>query len=225
MGFKVMGWDASGSVVTVGLIEDGRPLGHIAVRGSRLAGSHLVKWIDDLTEVLGRPDGIAVGIGPGSFTGVRIAVTAAKALAFGWNVPVKGVSSLAAWALALPVGSRVVVTSERRGPAFYLGYYLVEKDGVEAIVPDAAVSGPLPDAFPLSDEVVVVGPAAGDPDMLRMIGPRARSSYEDISGVNVALLGWPGLQWGTSDDAVLLAPSYLRPAAVSRPNEVNHGDS
>lgn len=42
--------------------------------------------------------GIAVGIGPGSYTGVRIAVTAAKTLAWAWKVPVVGVSTLQALA-------------------------------------------------------------------------------------------------------------------------------
>jgi tRNA threonylcarbamoyladenosine biosynthesis protein TsaB len=38
--------------------------------------------------------GISVGVGPGSYTGTRIAVTAAKTLAWAWNVPVVGISSL-----------------------------------------------------------------------------------------------------------------------------------
>ncbi len=217
MGFKVMGWDASGPMVTVGYIEDGVRVGEISVHGARLAGSHLVEWIGQQADLLGRPDGLAVGIGPGSFTGVRIALTAAKALAFGWKIPLKGVSSLAAWAASVPGGQRVVVTSERRGPAFYLGYYWVKEGVVQPLMEDVAVSGELPMPFPVVDDVVVVGPAAQDPGFLARIGPQAHPGWHQLSGVAVAQLGWPALQWGEADDLVGLAPGYLRPPAVTWP--------
>lgn len=217
MGYKVLGFDSSGGVTTAGLVEDGRLLADISFRGERIAGSHLVEWIDHIVALQGPPDGIGVGIGPGSFTGVRVSISAAKALAYAWAVPVKGVSSLAAWALALPAGSRVVVTSERRGPAFYLALYYVGADHVVPIVPDTAISGALPAPFPLADAVWVVGPAAEDPALMRAIGPQARPHDAEISGLNVARLAWPGLQWGQTDDVSLLQPSYLRPPAISRP--------
>lgn len=215
MGFKVMGWDASGPVLTIGYIDDGRMLAERSVRLPRLAGSELVDWIGELADQFGRPDGIAVGIGPGSFTGVRIAVTAAKAFAFSWGVPVKGVSSLAAWARAVPPGRRVVVTSERRGPAFYLGYYWSGFQGVEPLIPDVAVSGPLPTPFPIAEEVDVLGPLADDPEGLARIGPRAHSAPYNLSGLQVALEGWSALQWGKADVPVALAPAYLRAPAAT----------
>lgn len=215
MGFKVMGWDASGPVLTVGYIEDGLMLAEFCARQPKIAGSHLVDWIDRQVEFFGRPDGVAVGVGPGSFTGVRVAVTAAKAYAFSWGVPVKGVSSLAAWARSVPLGRRVLVTSERRGPAFYLGYYWTGNAGPEALFPDTAISGELPSIFPVADDVTVIGPLSRDPVMMARIGPRARGEAWDISGVHIALQGWPELQWGKGDDPVTLAPAYLRPPAIS----------
>lgn len=49
----------------------------------------------------GRPDRILVDCGPGSFTGVRVGLAAARALGFGWQVPVLGYSSLALVAAAV----------------------------------------------------------------------------------------------------------------------------
>jgi tRNA threonylcarbamoyladenosine biosynthesis protein TsaB len=215
MGFKVLGLDASGAMLTVGLIEDGHALALFSARLPRAAGSLLVPWISEQVRWFGKPDGLVVGVGPGSFTGVRVAISTAKALAWGWNIPVKGVSSLASWAWAAPVGSRVIVTSERRGAAFYLGDYFRGADGPEPLSPDRAISGTLPPMFPLSVAVWVLGPAGEDPALLQQIGPRAEPLDADLSGVNVALEGWPAVQWGKADDPLALAPRYLRAPAVS----------
>ncbi|PSR20453.1 MAG: tRNA (adenosine(37)-N6)-threonylcarbamoyltransferase complex dimerization subunit type 1 TsaB [Sulfobacillus acidophilus] len=226
MGFKVMGWDASTPVLAVGYIEDGEPVANMSARGPRLAGTILVEWIDRLVKLYGRPDALAVGVGPGSFTGVRVALSAAKAYSLGWNVPLVGVSSLAAWAEVVLPGRRVVVTSERRGMAFYLGYYWVDVDGAQALMPDVAVQGRLPLRFPLAEEVTVLGPAGADAALLRQIGRVAHPDRRAISGVPVAMRGWSRLQWKGADDPVGLAPTYLRSVAISRPNEVDrHGAS
>ena len=54
----------------------------------------LIPWIAELPDG-GRADAILVGCGPGSFTGVRVGVAAARGLGLGWGVPVLGFSSLA----------------------------------------------------------------------------------------------------------------------------------
>ena len=56
-------------------------------------------------------DRIGVGIGPGSFTGVRIAISYAKALALGWNVPLAGVNSFDALECGLKAGTDALLTA------------------------------------------------------------------------------------------------------------------
>lgn len=215
MGFKVLGLDASGPALAVGYLDDSRVVADFYWTRPRTAGSHLVPWVGALVEQFGRPDGLAVGVGPGSFTGVRIAVTAAKAYAYAWDLPVVGVSSLAAWALAAPVGTTVLVTSERRGPAFYAGHYAVEPDGPRALRPDWAVDAEASDPLVATGRVAVVGPLADDGAWLERQGPGAYRLDLPLLGSSVARLGRIRLQWGQTDSRIGLAPVYIRPPATS----------
>jgi tRNA threonylcarbamoyladenosine biosynthesis protein TsaB len=94
-----------------------------------------------------RPDEIAVDIGPGSFTGLRIGIAAGRALGLAWNVPVHGYSSLALIAApcfaADPALSRLAVVAEAgRGQLFVqtLSRGLVAETQALAMAPaDAAL--------------------------------------------------------------------------------------
>ncbi len=65
-------------------------------------------------------DGIAVGLGPGSFTGLRVGVTAAKTLAYAAKCPLAGFDSLEAIAAGAPAGSMrlAVAVDAQRGDVF-----------------------------------------------------------------------------------------------------------
>ena len=69
-------------------------------------------------------DGIAVGRGPGAFTGVRLAISVAQGMALGLDVPVVPVSSLAALALDAPVnGAAILATIDARMGEVYVGCF------------------------------------------------------------------------------------------------------
>ncbi len=79
----------------------------LAAESSNADRNHSVGLLDSITRMLEAAsvsrcelDGIAVGVGPGSYTGIRIAVTTAKTLAWTLKLPVAGFSSLAALALS-----------------------------------------------------------------------------------------------------------------------------
>ncbi len=86
--------ETSGRACSLALF-DGETL--IAERHEDIGRGHaeaLIPWIAAMPNG-GRADAILVGCGPGSFTGVRVGIAAARALGLGWGVPVHGLSSLA----------------------------------------------------------------------------------------------------------------------------------
>lgn len=95
--------DTSTASMTVALLEDGKLLGAIDSRVERNHSLYLVPHIQQLLKDCGRRtddlQGLAAGVGPGSYTGVRIGVTVAKTMAWTLGRPAVGISSLEAMAL------------------------------------------------------------------------------------------------------------------------------
>ena len=79
----------------VGIADDGESLLCRELDESIPTAQTLFVAVQDLVSRPGAPAGIAVAVGPGSFTGIRIAVTAAKSLAYAWKIPVLAIDSLA----------------------------------------------------------------------------------------------------------------------------------
>ncbi len=87
-----------------------------------------------------RLDGIAVGRGPGAFTGVRLAISVAQGLALGLDIPVVTVSSLAALALDAPVDDAAIlgVIDARMGEV-YAGTFRRSEDGLIRAIGEESV--------------------------------------------------------------------------------------
>jgi tRNA threonylcarbamoyladenosine biosynthesis protein TsaB len=162
--------------------------------------------------------GLAVSIGPGSYTGIRVGVMAAKAMAWAAGVPLAAVSSLAALAQTAVVGGhagegdRVYVVQDARRDEVYAGLYRIT-DGL---------------AVPLREDAdVTPEEAAGEQAALAAEAPglvRAGSSfatYRSVLGEHdalpgrvdpgaVGLLGWRRIMQEETADPLLLQPVYLR---------------
>jgi len=96
--FFVLGIDTSGEYCGAGLVNNERVLGEISERAPQEHSSRLIPFIDKILKDNGIEiqdiNGIAVSIGPGCFTGLRVGVATAKALAQTLNVPIVGVPTL-----------------------------------------------------------------------------------------------------------------------------------
>jgi tRNA threonylcarbamoyladenosine biosynthesis protein TsaB len=120
----------------------------------------LLRWSDlDLSKV----GGIAVGIGPGLFTGLRVGVETAKTLAQVLNVPIVGIASLDALAYAVRTSHKRIaaVIDGRRGEVFFAVYRSVPggvmRESEHAVVTPDRLSAEL-EAVP--GEVLAVGNGA-----------------------------------------------------------------
>src|SRR5690348_17577255 len=90
----LLAFDTSSSACTAALF-DGR---RCVARADELIGrGHAERLVPMIAELMNgaSADQILVGVGPGSFTGIRVAIAAAHGLAIGWNADLSGMSSLA----------------------------------------------------------------------------------------------------------------------------------
>jgi tRNA threonylcarbamoyladenosine biosynthesis protein TsaB len=110
---RVLALDTSTPHTSCALLEDDRVLREERIDPPAKAGDVLPAALGDLDGIAG----VAVGLGPGSFTGLRVGLAAAKAIAYARRIPIEGASSLAAIALEEP-GLVYAATEARRGELF-----------------------------------------------------------------------------------------------------------
>ncbi len=107
-----LAFDTATSVATAALVRDGAVLGERVSRAVSVleAADELLREADAAQEDLDR---LAVGTGPGSFTGLRLGLAAARGLAFALDLPVAGVSTLQALAAGSPEALPVIDAGRR----------------------------------------------------------------------------------------------------------------
>jgi tRNA threonylcarbamoyladenosine biosynthesis protein TsaB len=237
---RLLALDASTEACSVALLEDGRSIG----RSSELGRGHAEEILRMVNAVLGEAgaslgslDGIAAGVGPGSFTGVRISVSVAQGLAFGAGLPVVPVSTLEALALReIDHGAeRVLACLDARMGEVYFEAFASDREralvslGTPAVGPPSTVSlpawptdlGESADRLEPADRSPSIGVRrfagvgrgfAAYPELLRLSGLELRAGADRAlpDAREMAVLGASRLRAGGGLDPADLDPLYVR---------------
>lgn len=211
--------DTAGDVAGVGLSVEGVALAELRWRCPRMQGAELLPGIDELLHRArtSKHDltAVFVCLGPGSYMGVRVGVATAKALAQALGLPLAGVNRLAldAWGHRGYDGPIVAVHRAGRSDWAWAAYAWRDGDAWDEIVtPRLSAPGALAAEAPAGALV------CGEPDdaLLAALRPARFVRGESAARRPASLceLGWRRLARHGPDDAVAMAPLYLREPAI-----------
>ena len=211
---RVLAIETSTLAGGVALVDEGRVVAEYALDVAITHSERVMAAVDALVrDARWRPgdvDGVAVAVGPGSFTGLRIGLGTAKGLALSLDVPIAAVPTLDAMAAMLPFATWPVcpVITARRDEV-YASLYRTREGDVErewdylALTPQALGER-------LEHPTILVGDGAS-----RIVSAHARVAPaipRIPSAAAVGVLGTARLRRGDTVDPAALAPLYLRPS-------------
>ena len=223
---KILAFETSAKAGSAALLEDGILLSE-AYQNTGLTHSQTVlPMAEQLLKNCGLTpkdvDAVAVAAGPGSFTGIRIGVAAAKGFAWGGDLPCYGVSTLEAMTLQLGLThGYVCACMDARRSQVYNAIFCVKDGHLERLTEDRAISleDLSCDLLKLTEPVYLVGDGAeltyrtlSDTCQLRL--PPEHRRHQRAAGV--ALAAWQQFKLGIPADAATLTPNYLRLSQAER---------
>ena len=223
----ILAFETSAKAASVALTQDGNLLGESYQNTGLTHSQTLMVMAEDLLKQCSKTvsdlDAVAIAEGPGSFTGVRIGVAAAKGLAWGAELPCYGVSTLEAMAVSLGVYEGYVCPCmDARRNQVYNALFYVNQGKLERLREDRAIA--LAD---LKTELEQLNAP------IYLVGDGSRLTHKTLSAeipnlilppehrlhqraVGVAILADAKAAAGETGDGAALTPNYLRLSQAER---------
>ena len=207
----------SGPAGEVGLHREGQPLATLALGAGAARGRGLLPAVAALLTGAGLVPrdltGVIVDVGPGSFTGVRVGVTAAKTLAFALRIPVLGVSSLEALAYTDAPAETVMPLRDAGRGTVYVAVYGPSQNGVRPLLgPPARIDAPA--LARLAPAARCVGEHA--PRLAEALGRAGPTAIGVADAAAFLARGLARLVAGEAQSPATLVPLYLQASAPER---------
>jgi len=206
---RILALETSAKSVSCAVVEDGAVLSR-SFQCTRLTHSRtLLPMVDAMLQNAELPpesiDLYAVAAGPGSFTGLRIGVSALKGLAWAMDKPCAGVSTLRAMAqnLAHLDGALLVCAMDARRNQVYNALFAAKGGTVERLTPDRAIA-----LDALADEL------RGDPREKIVLGDGAKLAYDHLTQNGVACAMAPAALLYQDAVGVALAADECEPVSA-----------
>ena len=223
----LLAFETSAKAASVALFDGNTLLGESYQNTGLTHSQTLMVMAEDMLKQCGKTmsdvTAVAVAEGPGSFTGVRIGVAAAKGLAWGGQLPCYGISTLEAMAVSLGIyEGHICACMDARRNQVYNALFLVNNGIIERVTEDRAIA--LAD---LQEELEHIdGP-------IFLVGDGSQLTYKTLSGsvdnlilppehrmhqraIGVALLAEAKQAAGETGDGNALSPNYLRLSQAER---------
>lgn len=216
---KLLAIDTSSRSASCAVAEDGALLGEFYANVKLTHSCTILPMVQDLLArtnlSLGDMDGFGVTAGPGSFTGLRIGLSAVKGMAHALGKPCAAVSTLEALAWNLPFPCEIAPVLDARCSQVYTALFRWEKGKLERLAPDEAIT-----IAELENRLKNRGTS------VFLVGDGAELCYNILSGHVACALPSPALRFTRAASAALaceqvfargeavapdaLAPAYLR---------------
>ena len=218
---KVLAFDTSSKALSLAILEDKQVLAETTINIKKNHSITLMPTIDFLMASLDWTpkdlDRIVVAEGPGSYTGLRIAVATAKTLAHALNIELVGMSSLLALVPYQQEGLFVPLMDARRNNV-YAGFY----ENAQPVMPEAHL--PFERVIELiegASQVTFVGEVGSFVEQIQEHLPRTNFKETLPNAANLALLAWDK----EADSLHDFVPNYLKRVEAEENWLKNHTES
>jgi len=232
----VLGIDTGSPTASLGVVADGRICAALS-QGMRSHCAGLPEAVDEVLAAAGITmrdlRAVAVAVGPGSFTGLRIGLSYAKGICLATNLAIVGTSTLDAASLCVPTsalvpGAMVCPVLDARKGEIYTALYGFVSDALQKVTSDLVV--PLKDLVSrVKGETVFIGDSkAEEARSLVMANGGAATSLGtarfELRGSFVAALGAARVANNDVDNPAALEPLYVRPPDASVNSAIRSGE-
>ena len=224
---RILAFETSAKAASVALLQDGVLLGEYMQNSGQTHSRTIMQMAQDLLRncdlSVNDVEAVACAAGPGSFTGIRIGLAAAKGFSWGREIPLVGVSTLEAMARTVAAADGVYCAAmDARRNQVYTALFRMENGTFCRLMDDSAIS-----VEELGEKL------SGLHGPKYLVGDGAALCHKHLSGTisgllllpehlrmqraaGTALLAWEQLKTGEIRPAGSVTPNYLRLSQAER---------